>query len=189
MQRIKLVALALVAVGVMSAAAATGAVAHTFTATEMGKLTAKATATQVFSVDGGKTVECTALKLTAGEAVLTSLTQKATIVYSGCKSFGLSATVSTAKYSFSADGTASLENTITITALGCTVTVPSAKNQGLSSITYSNNGKNVKLTPAVKNITSSGSGSTCTYSEESKGTYSGTSEVGLASGIGSVSWS
>jgi len=189
MKRIKLVAMSLAAVCVMSAAAASGAVAHTFTATEMGKLTAKATATQVFTVDGGKTVECTALKLTAGEAVLASLTQAATIVYSGCKSFGLSATVSTAKYLFNADGTASLENTLTITAVGCTVTVPSAKNQGLSSITYSNNGKNVKLTPSVKNITSSGSGTTCTYAEESKGTYAGASEVGLASGVGSVSWS
>jgi len=186
MKRIKFVGLALVAVCAISVVAAAGASAHNFTASEVGALTGKSLQTQRFHTSAGN-VECTALKAT-GTSALKSLTQEASVSYTGCTAFGLAAKVSTVKYLFNADGTASVLNTVTITATACTVTVPSSKNQNLGLLKYKTVGKLVELEPTVKGITSTGTGAACTYAEESNGTYGGNSNVGLANGTGSVGW-
>jgi hypothetical protein len=186
MRRIRIVGLALVAVCAMSVTATAGASAHDFKASAAGKLTSKALATQKFKTAAGL-VECTALHLTSGTAALLSETQTATVQYTGCKAFGLAATVSPAQYEFNANGSVKLLATITITATECTVTVPSAKNTKLSTIKYTNSNKQIVLEPSVNNITSSGAGAGCKYAEESLGTYTGNSVVGLESG-GTLTW-
>ena len=185
MKIMRIAGLALLAVCVTSITAATAG-AHEFKSTEMGTLTSKVLQTQKFHTAAGN-VECTALHLTSGTAALLSETQTATVAYTGCKAFGLAANVSPAQYEFNANGTVKLLGTVTITATECTVTVPSAKNTSLSTIVYKNSGKSIVLEPTVKNITSSGVGKACTYAEESAGTYSGNSIVGLT-GAGTLEW-
>jgi hypothetical protein len=181
MRRIKYVGLALVAVFAMSVVAS--ASAHEFEASAPGNLTSKVLQTQTFHTAAGN-VECSALHLTGGSVTqLKTGKQEATVQYTGCKAFGLAATISPALYLFDAEGSVKVLKTITITAVGCTVTVPSAKNTSLTTIVYKNaSGGQITLEPSVKNITSSGTGSACTYAEESLGTYTGTSDVGLVGG-------
>jgi hypothetical protein len=158
-----------------------------FHSTTMGKLTAKALQTQKFHTAAGN-VECSGLHLTGGEVgALLSLYQEVTVVYSGCKAFGLAATVHPVLYLFDASNLATVLSTVLILAAECTVTVPSAKNANLSTVVYKNSGKEVVLEPSVKNITSVGVGKACTYAEESVGTYTGNSSVGVENG-GTLSW-
>lgn len=185
MKRIRVVGLAVVAICAMSAMAAASAVAHEFNATEMGNITSKSLQTQVFHTAAGN-VECTAVKVVEGVAVLKSATQTATVQYEKCKAFGLTATVSPAKYEFQANGSVKLLGSITIKATECLVTVPTG--QVVGPVSFRNNGKLVEIVPSVKNITSSGTGTACSYASESVGTYVGTSSVGMASGVGTVEW-
>jgi hypothetical protein len=160
---------------------------HGFGSSTTGKLTSKALATQVFKTSAGN-VECTALHLTSGTVETTkAMHQIVTVQYTGCTAFGSSATVSPAKYLFSADNRVNLLATITIKATACLATVPSAKNQNLETIKYSNTNKEIIIEPNVGGITSSGEGTACNYAEESKGTYTGNSLVALESG-GTLEW-
>ena len=189
MKRIRTLGIALVAVCALSVMAASSASAQLFHAVEIGSgsLTSKVLQTQKFHTAAGN-VECTALHLTGGTVTaLLVLVQHVTVAYTGCKAFGLAATISPALYLLSADETVALLSPITITATECTVTVPTTKNNKLSTIAYKNSGKQIVLEPSVKNITSVGVGKACTYAEESIGTYTGTSIVGLVSG-GTLSW-
>jgi hypothetical protein len=186
MKRIRYAGLALVVVFAMSAAAAASAGAHEFSATVMGTVKGTAKATQVFTTAAGK-VECSTLSVTSGQTVLASKTETATIQYSGCKAFGLSATISPATYEFNAEGSVKLAKQISIKATACQVTVPTAGNENLKSVGYKQSGTEVVIEPNVTGITSEGTGTACTYAKESKGTYTGNSSVSVAGGT--VSWS
>jgi len=180
MKRIKYVGLALVVVCALSAAAVASAGAHDFSASAVAALKGTAKQTQVFTTAAGK-VECSTLSVTSGTTALLALTQSATVQYSGCKAFGLAATVSPAQYVFSADnGLVRIASSITIKATACLVTVPG--NQDLTTVAYKNSGAEIVLEPNVTGITSEGSGAACTYAKESKGTYTGNSSVSIAGG-------
>jgi hypothetical protein len=186
MTRIKLVGIALVAMCAIGASIAASAGASTFLllGTTKAKILSKALATQTFVTKAG-TIECTTLTSTGEATVKHSLTFEATVSYTGCKAFGLAATVSPALYEFNADGSVKVLNSITIKALGCVVTIPGG--QTLSTITYTNKGLNaIELKPSVTGITSSGSGAACEYASESNGTYTGASLV-TAHG-GEIEW-
>ncbi len=178
------IALALALLGAVPAAAA---MAHEFNATEMGKLTLKQAGTARFRSASG-VVECKSEQLILGDAPLASKTLLMTVEYSGCKAFGLSATLSPARYELNADGTASLVHTTTAKAIGCLVTFPSSKNQNLGTVKYSQRGKEIVEEENLAAITSLGEGASCSYAEESKGTFLDTALLGLASGVGSVEW-
>jgi len=189
MNRIRLVGLALVAVCAIGVTTAASAGASTFLllGATTGKILGKALATQKFITTAGA-VECTALTA-AGEVNGTHLlTVKATITYTNCKAFGLSATVSPAEYEFSADdGMVTILKTITIKATGCLVTVPGG--QLLSTIQYLNNKPNpgeIEIEPNVTSIKSRGTGAACEYAEEAKGTYTGNSLVAVDPGT--IEW-
>jgi len=157
--------------------------AHEFIASTTGKTTIKLLTTSVVTVNGGKTIECTGASLIGGAVKTTkSLSITSTTQFEKCKAFGLAATVSLVKATSTADGSVSLLQTVTVTATGCTATFPSAKNQGLSTITYRNTNKEIEKLASIKNITSSGTGASCTYAEESSGTFKGDALVGLVSG-------
>lgn len=186
MKRISQSGLALVVVCALGAAFATSAMAHSFSATAMSSVKASADATNVFTTAAGK-VECTKLSVTSGSTVLNALTLTATVQYTGCTAFGLSATISPAQYEFNADGTATILKEITIKATLCEVKVPTAGNSGLKTIAYKQNGASAVLVePNVTGITSSGTGTACKYASENKGTYTGNSHVTAASG--NVTW-
>jgi hypothetical protein len=158
-----------------------------FDATAMGSLTLKAMGTTIFTNVAGS-IECTSRKANAGEAPLASLELLITIEYAGCKAFGIAATISPASYEFDARGAVSLLSTVTLKAVACLVTFPSAKNRKLGTVKYRQAGKEIELLPSISKITSFGEGAACTYAEESSGTLTGNSLLGLANGSGSLLW-
>jgi hypothetical protein len=189
MNRIRLVGLALVAVCAIGVTTAASAGASTFLllGATTAKLTAKALATQKFVTHAG-TVECTTLT-TSGEATVKhALVLRATVTYTGCKAFGLAATVSPAEYEFSADGTVTVLKAITIKATECLVTVQGGQTVG--PVKYLNNKPNpgeIEIEPSVTNIMSSGTGAACAYALESIGTYTGNSLVAALGGA-TIEW-
>jgi hypothetical protein len=180
MKRIKFVGLALVAVCAMSASMAASAGASSFLSTvASGALTGKLVSLQKFNTKAGQ-VECSALTV-SGSVITTKATiQAATVNYTGCKAFGLAATITPASYEFNANGGVTVVKTITIKATGCTVIVPGG--QKLGTVKYANSGSEIELTPNVTGITSEGVGAACTYASESKGTYEGKSKTAVVGG-------
>jgi hypothetical protein len=180
MSSIKRFRLLLLAVCAISALATSSASASVFLAHPPGGvfpvlLLALQTGNQTFTVSSG-TVTCTGLKGHGIATTLSTLTQDLTIAYTGCTAFGLAAKVSPVSYRFRADnGLVTLLNTVSITAVACTVTVPSTKNQSLQTVKYLNVGREIILHSEVKGITSSGTGAACTFAEESAGKYTGSS--------------
>jgi hypothetical protein len=151
------------------------ATAHMFTSTGMGALTLLRNATQKFTTKFGK-VECTGLQQ---EATITELLTEdihATVHYTGCKAFGVTATISLALYLFLASGEVHIVKPITITASGCNMTV---KPQLVWTVKYINTGKEVEIKPEVEGISYEGVGALCNGSAK-EGKYEGTSVVGLA---------
>ena len=173
------VAFALCAIGAANASAAT------FTASATGSLTGKATATQVFTTNGGQ-VKCSTAATSGEIKSVASAEQHVTVKYTGCNAFGFVNThITDATYLFTADGTVHILNTITITptGAGCTQTV---KPQTVGSVTYTNSGTKLVITPNVTGITYSSTGGICGASG-ANGTYSGSNEVERVGG-GSISW-
>jgi hypothetical protein len=173
------VAFALCAIGAANASAAT------FTASATGSLTGKATATQVFTTNGGQ-VKCSTAA-TSGNIVSTASTeQHVTVKYSACTAFGFANThITDATYVFTANGEVHIKNTITITptGAGCTITI---SPQPVGSVSYTNSGTKLIITPNVIGISYASSGGLCGTSG-GNGTYTGSNEVERVGG-GSISW-
>lgn len=167
-----LVSLAFVAMSAAGFITAASAEAGLFVVTATTQILKKAHEPQKLTTHAG-TVECTTDTGTGTMVALHALTLRLTDTFSGCKAFGLAATVSPAEFEFSADGTIRVLKTITIKAIQCLVTVSSAKNTSLSTIKYTNVTSGVIVQPEITGITSSGTGAACEYAEESKGTYLG----------------
>jgi hypothetical protein len=143
---------------------------------------------QLFKTKAG-TIDCKALSLTEGEEP--SETESAglglAVQFEECKAFEKAATVKPVELEFSAEGNLSLGTSLEVSATECTVTFPASKNQTLGKVTYSNESGKVEIEPSVTGLTSEGSGSGCSYSSESGGTYSGKSLVGWATS-GTLEW-
>ena len=187
MQRIKLVGLALVAVCAIGVTSVASAGASNFLASATGALTGKALQNQKFVFKAGEVV-CTTIAVSGTVKTTKSETQVATVNYSGCKAFGLSASISAAEYEFNANGMVKLLSNFTITATLCLVRVLGASNQLLATVKYLDTmGAGMRLDFEVKGITSQGEGTGCGYASESNGTYTGNFDVGLKAG-GTLSW-
>ena len=152
-------------------------------------LSATAGNVQVFKTKAGS-VECSALKLLPPDTTpaLEATHLLVVVDYEKCKVFGiLNATIHPARYLFAASGLVLLENTVLILAeQGCIITV--LGNQDLWTVKYTNNATNgsVLITSAVTGIKSFGVGgpeSLCAYSEESVGTYTGSTVTKIAGGV------
>jgi len=172
-----------------SLAPAAASEASQLLASKTGKLTAKIVTTTRFKTAAG-TIECAGLSLRSGAVGALSLTSvKLGIQYEKCKAFGLAATIDETEVlvSFFFPFIWHYERTVTVlTAVGCTVTMPSAKNQSLQTVKFANTGKEVEVQPNLTQLTSVGVGAACAYAEESKGTYSGNFLLGLPGGT--LSW-
>jgi hypothetical protein len=188
MKKVGLALLAVCAVSAISVSSASASLflAHPNSGTFPLLILALAQGSQLFHVPAAGNVECNHFKGHGVAEALRTLQQLLTFSYSGCTAFGLTATVNTLKYLFSADGLASLENTVEIKALGCTITIASSKNQNLEKLLYLNTGNDILIHSDLNGITSFGTGVSCAYAEESGGTFRGLA-LGFADG-GSVHW-
>lgn len=184
---IKTLGLTFVAAFAFSAVAVAGASAAEFTASETGNLVGTQTSEQEFTTGGGGSVVCKKANTTGEITSTEASSQKVTVKYSECRAFGfVSATISDAEYTLHADGTVDVLNTITITVpLGfCSVTVK--PQNGLESVSYTNEtGGKIEQHSAVSGIKSSHSGGLCSSGEN--GTYSGSNIVERVGG-GSLEW-
>jgi hypothetical protein len=146
------VAIAVVAVSLVSMIATTGASASEFAfSTFPAKLSGEGTTTQVFKAsEGSSAVECEKL-LASGEVTKEGgEEQDITMYYSGCEAFGERATVTEASYEFDANGSVSVLRTITIDVpeLDCTITM--SPQVGLKTVTYKNDGNDLLIQANVK---------------------------------------
>jgi hypothetical protein len=165
---------------------AASASAHLFLASTTGKLTVKLLTNPTFTSIAG-TVQCLGARFVSGEVkTLKALALTSTIEFEKCTAFGLAAKLSLVNVKSTAEGSVSLLKTVTATATGCTVTFPSSKNQNLWTIKFKNTNKQIEKTASVSHITSSGTGATCTYAEESSGVFTGNALVGLLGGT--IDW-
>jgi hypothetical protein len=190
MRIVKQLGLVLLATAAFSALASASALGSpVFLAHGAGPLLASADNTNTFHAPGaGINVECTALKLAQGvPPALQFLSILVTIQYESCKAAGVAATVSPVQYIIDANGEVTLENQVTIKGLGCSVTIPPAKNHNLRTVKFDNQANGtILLLSSVSGITSFGEGTLCTYGEESAGTYTGNARVALDGG--SLKW-
>ncbi|HKO39338.1 MAG TPA: hypothetical protein VJU14_13320 [Solirubrobacterales bacterium] len=165
----------LLAVFALSAIGAANASAAQFTASATGTLTGKATATQIFTVNGGQ-VKCSTAATSGTIKSIATGEQTVETKYSGCTAFGFATVhITPAFYNFTAGGEVHIENEITITVTGaaCTITI---KPQPVGTIGYSNNGGKIKVTPNVIGISYTSSGGLCGTSG-GNGTYTGANEI------------
>jgi hypothetical protein len=202
MRNIKALGLTAFAVLAFSAAIASAASAAEFhTANIPATLTAKQEENQVFATEAG-TVTCTAVKGTAAMSALSQSTVTTSgLEYTGCTTktiFGnievtVNFTKNSCNYTFHGNGEVDLKcasggtEGAVISGPGCTVTVP--PQTALKSVSYTNNAAGtVTITPAVTNITSTGSGSLCSKTGTfTNGKYSGKVLVSGNNGAISVS--
>jgi hypothetical protein len=182
MIRIKMLGSALVAAVALSLASVASASAHEFIASKTGTTKATGTNTQVFTTPSGK-VECTKLTATGKVAALKSKTEASTVKYSGCTAFGLAATISTAKYLFSAEGSVKVSNTITISipSASCSVKVGPTGNSALKTISYVNKSGKIEVQASVSGITFTTTGGLCGSSGKTA-TYKGNALNALTGG-------
>jgi hypothetical protein len=175
---------AMATLALLSAVAGTASAETTmFFASKTGNLSAAKVKTQVFVFEAG-TVECAAAKITAGEAIEgLAEDQKVKIKYESCVAFGfVSATFSEVEYFIGADKLTKILKPFTITATGCTVSVPEQMRLEYNG-PWANKEKAVEWVPQAKGIEYSDSGALCAkVGTFANGTATGTMEIVLAGG-------
>ncbi len=180
-------------VAVLAAGAVATASASAFTEFEAsplgGTIGGKATTTQVFTTNAGKT-ECTGAT-PKGEVKHTKTeTEIVKIQYTGCKALSQKTKISEAEFEFNAKtGEAAIKNTITITVeeagIGCTVKISPAGNSKLKGMSYENKGKKMLAKANVTAITFTTSGGFCGKGANNA-TYAGTVETEVNGGEGLI---
>jgi hypothetical protein len=191
MTRLRTIGLALVvALAAIAVATASASPPSEFEASPLGgTIGGKATTTQVFTTNAGKT-ECTGAT-PKGEVKHTNTeVEVVKVAYTGCKALGQKTKITEAEFEFNAKtGEALVKNTITITVeeagLGCTVKIGPAGNSKLSGMSYENTGKKMLAKAAVGGITFTTSGGFCGKGANN-GTYAGTVETEINGGEGLI---
>lgn len=191
MTRLRTIGLALVAALAASAVATASASAYVeFEASPLGgTIGGKATSTQVFTTNAGKT-ECTGAT-PKGEVKHTNTElEDVKVQYSGCKALGQKTKITEAEFEFNAKtGEAAIKNTITITVeelgFGCTVKIGPAGNSKLTGMSYENKGKKLLAKANVGGITFTTSGGFCGKGANN-GTYAGNVEAEINGGEGLI---
>jgi hypothetical protein len=187
MKRITISGLAILAVLALGVVGVASASAHEFISKPVkGKVEGVQKGSHVFTLNAGK-VSCSKVSATGEVMAEISKVTRETLKYSSCFAFGFEAKVSDVKFEFNAEGTAKLENTVTVEVpeAGCHVTLSTTGNEKLSTITYANKGtKELEVTAAAKNIHYEASGGPCGAEEakETNGEYSGKSVVKVKEG-------
>lgn len=191
MRSIKMIGLTIVAVLAVGAMTASAASAATFVASEKGTTTSTALGTQHFELaeGSGEYVNCTSMSGSGLVEELESTEAEQNVNYSNCTAqtaFGEaeSVSISEADYEFNSNGSVAIVKPITITlkVIGITCTINVEAQSNLKEITYTNNGGKVKVDANVHNIHEE----SCLGSSTT-GVYEGESEVELNGGAGEVS--
>lgn len=189
MRKVKL-GLALVAALVFGVAMTASASASSFLSTlTKAKLLSEKVENQVFTTEEG-TVECSEAKTVKGEtgtAGVEEPSQLAEIKYENCLAFGfVPTTLTNADYTFLATGGKSdLNNLIKIVSsngVGGTCEVSVAAKQNLSSVKYTNSGKNIKIEPSITGIKYTASSGCSRPGTFTTGTYKGNTEAMISGG-------
>jgi hypothetical protein len=178
---------AIAAVVALSVVGTASASAHEFEYEIVGKFKRVSNTPQIFTTKaGGNVVECTTDSV-SGANPEGGANRKLHLefAYSGCTvtvgGFPFPATVSSAKYLFNSEGTANLENTVTVSvpATGCKITLPAQEN--LKPVTYENTPvKDVTFNLKFENAKSQGSINSegkCVAGENTTGTYAGKTAI------------
>ena len=167
MTRLRTTGLALVAALAAGAVATASASAITeFEASPLGgTIGGKATSTQVFTTNAGKT-ECSGATPKGEVKHTNSELEIVKVAYSGCKALGQKTKITEAEFEFNAKtGEAAIKNTILITVeelgFGCTVKIGPAGNSKLKGMSYENKGKKLLAKANVTAITFTTSGGFC----------------------------
>ena len=196
MKHIQTVGLMCLAVCALMATGASGASASVFLAHPTGKVLIKALNNHIFTTGPEKqfVTICTTVSVSEPPesvvATLASLSLEIHTKYDNCTFNGVAATVTTARWFYSADnGLVRLLNIFTITrSVGpCTITIPSTSNQDLFTAKYLNVGRELEIDHNIANLSSEGVGAFCPYALENKGTYTGVTLVALENG-GLLRW-
>jgi hypothetical protein len=170
------------ALALLSAMAGTASAGTTmFVASKTGNLITAKVKTQVFVFSAG-TVECTAAKITSGEAIAgLAEDQKVKMQYEGCTAFGfVGVTFSEVEYFIGADELTKILKPFTITTTGCTVSVPEQMRLEYNG-PWANREKAIEWVPQAKGIEYSASGALCAQTGTfANGTAKGTMEIVLA---------
>ncbi len=188
MQRIVMLGVALAAALSIAAvgAGSVSATGHEFVATKTGKTKGKQTNAQVFKTGAG-TLECNNVSSTGEITELKSAIHKETLTYTNCIAFGYpSVKISPVHFEYSANGSARLESSVTITpeGAGCHITIPA---QTVSGISYENKPtKEITASANASGIVNKGSGGACGSEENSEGSYTGSVVAELEGG--SIEW-
>jgi hypothetical protein len=182
MHRVGMVGRALVAALALGVLGAGSASAHEFVASKAGATKDKQLNAQKFKTSAGL-FEC---KKESSEGSVTAGSQKTTIEkikYTECTAFGFVVNVSEAEYEFSAEGTVAIKKLVTmeVPLAECNVTLPTAGNGALKTVSYKNNTGKVEVKSLYKNMTYGATGGTC-GEPGINGEYAGNSEVELVSG-------
>lgn len=187
MHRVGIFGRALVGALALWALAAGSASAHEFVASKTGPTKGKQLNVQKFQTNAG-IFECKK-ETSEGSVVLGS--QKTTIEkikYTECAAFGFGVNVSEAEFEFNAEGTVAFKKLVTmeVPLAGCEVTLPTAGNGALKTVSYKNlAGGKVEVKSLLKNMTYGATGGTC--GEPGKnGEYNGNAEVELTGGT--IEW-
>jgi hypothetical protein len=189
MKRIVMLGLALMAACSMAgiSAISVSATGAEFVASKTGKTKGKQNNAQVFKTGAG-TLECSTVTSIGEITALKSTMHKETLTYSGCVAFGYTeVTVSAAHFEYSANGSARLEETITITPVGagCSIQI---EPQTVEGMTYKNESTGqISAKANVAKIVSKGTGGEC-GGENRAGTYTGSVEAELEGSSSTVKW-
>lgn len=182
MHRVGMVGTALVAALAFVALAVGSASAHEFVASKAGTTKDKQLNVQKFKTNAG-VFEC---KKETSEGSVTSGSQKVTIEkikYTECTAFGFGVNASEAEFEFSAEGTVTIKKLVTLEVplAECNVTLPTAGNSNLKTVTYKNNAGKVEVKSLYKSMTYGATGGVC-GEPGTNGEYNGNSEVELVGG-------
>jgi hypothetical protein len=180
-----LVMLAVLAIGGASAISVSAS-GHEFIASTSGTVTGKATDSQVIKTGAGE-IECTSASATGQVSEGKATTHKEAVTYGSCvSSTGYTPHMSTVDFEFNANGSAKIENEVTVAleGAGCSVDIPAQSfSQGVS---YTNESGKVTATAKITKIHSHGTGGACGKEEETTGTYTGSIQAELPGG--SLEW-
>jgi len=171
-----LTAFAIVGVSAVSVSAS----GREFSASKFGKTVSRGLNAQVFKTAAG-TIECTAVFGTGEVTELKSVTRKEVITYSGCTGFGVVIKVSPVHFEFNANGSARIEEAVTLSSesLTCEVRI---EPQTLESLSYKNSSGTVKVSANVTGVRSVPSGGVCGSHESTEGSYTGKIQAELEGG-------
>jgi hypothetical protein len=145
----------------------------------MGQIKGKSIGNQIFKTGSNPEVKCS-LAEASGKVLAEKVTEQSLAfkypVNSCLVGSFIPVSITEEQYTFYINGQVKLNNEVKVEASNCKLVVPGNQKFGLGSVTYGNNGLNLKGEAKVKGIEYKGTGFTCPNSG-TNGEYEGTEEL------------